>query len=367
MSAYLDAIVTVNIPKDFTVEINNGEIFKSLIDVGTDVKIRKIIALDFGGGLFEAPTASLTIFERKDIESPLKDFGGLWSISIGSQLVFKGYAETPTKESYWGGVVWNITLKSVLSAWDILFTETTFGITGSGADHIVANTTEYLQYLIDTVGSLSDIPFYGTLPENSIPFEDLYIDCLSITNTTYLTEIQRVCQTLGFILFADPIGTIRIIDALNPPENVIFTSSYHAGHLLSYTDTKGLATIPATVLAADDIAGIGKAYGHIPSAGITADNLNFDLTGLNNISFAVTVGMKPEAIPLIAKQVFDVARKTSQVITFDYAGIFEAQWILGYQVSWQEEVPAGVPYTIKSYRTSISVNSVITTTSAYLS
>ena len=360
----------VGIPTTYSITIAGSEVL-------TVTSKRKLIALSLGGGLDTEPTASIDMFEPIPAAFPIS-LAGPWEILVNGALLFRGYAETPNKARYWGGNVFTFPLRSVLTTWDVELTNTTFGVANTTAgeeftpDHICTTVGDYLNYLITTVQSMGGAPFYGTIPSSTMLFANLYDKgVLSVSSTTYLAEIKRVCQSLGYYIFSDPIGTIRIIWALAPynPANLIFTGSDET-HFLKEVNAgyaTGFASIPSTVLLADDKLGIGVAYGHQPSAGITADDTNFGITGINNLAFAVTVGMKKEALPTIAKQIFDVARKASGNLTFSTAEIFTAQQILGYFISWTDSQEGIGYYTIKSYQVTIDVTHILTEVRAYIS
>jgi len=379
-------IKVIAIPKLYSITTNNDPLNpnypgEELLDpyAGSD---RTLLSLDWGAGLFEPATAHIQIHQRIPSVWPMPSFGGLWEIRVNGKLVFTGFAEETTKDRAMGGQIYTFNLRSVLAAWDVLLTNTTFGITGSGADHIVNNMTDYLSYLIKTVSDLSGIFFHGTndintikayIPYNLMSFSNLYENGVySAVNTTYLAEIQKACEALGYIVFAEANGRIGIINALSPPQNVIFTSSLHKEELLSGSFSTAISQIPATVLVNDDISQIGKSYGHYPSAGIPIDNTNYSGKGafkgtkLNNIAFATTTGMKPEALPTIAQQIFDISRKASQVLTFRTATILTADDILGYQTSWSDSIGNTGIYTIQKYTTSITPQEFYTEIEAYV-
>lgn len=356
---------SIPIPKVYSIKIKNTEIL-------TVTSKRVLLSLSFGGGLFESATAQITLFEPIPAISVISNYGGLWTISINGVQHFQGFAETPTKDRAMGGNVYTFNLRSILYAWDVLLTNTTFGITGSGADHIVNTMSEYLQYLVNTVGTLSGIKFTGNIPSSSISFKDLYEDgILSVTSSTYLAEIQRACQALGYIIFADPIGyigeggAIRIVDALSPPQSVILTSAGHIEESLNASFSIAIASIPATVLVADDILNKGVAYG-FNNAGAGYDRKNYDMTLLNNIAFATTVGMKESALPTIAQQIYDISRKASQVLTFRIACLLTAQQILGYSTSWVDSIGQLGLYTIQKYMSYVTPQELYTEIEAYV-
>jgi hypothetical protein len=350
----------VPIPKVYSITIDGSEII-------TITSKRVLLSIDISGGLFDSAVAQITMFEPIPAPFTILFFRGLWVIKVDGATIFTGFADNPTKDRAMGGNVYTFNLRSVLSAWDVLLTNTTFGVTGSGADVIVNNMTEYLQYLINTIEGLSDISFWnGTVPSNSVSFADLYEDgILSVTGSTYLAEIQRACQALGFIIFADPVGTIRMIDALNPLEQ-IWNCDNHLYDLLNANFSVAIASIPATVLVNDDILNIGKAYGHKPSEG-DVDDTNYGMTKLNNISFATTVGMKESALMGIAESVFDISRHASQILTFKVMGLLSASQLLGYQVWWTDSIGGGAHYTIQNYSISIVPAEMITEIKAYIS
>ena len=348
----------IEIPKLYSITVNNYELLDPYVG-------RTLLSLDWGAGLFEPATAHIQIYEKIPPVDKIPGYGGLWEIWVNGKMVFTGFADAPTKDRAMGGQVYTFNLRSILTAWDVLLTNTTFGVTGSGADHIVNNMTDYLSYLISTVSGLSGIPFHGTIPYNSMSFSDLYENgILSVTNSTYLSEIQKACEVLGFILFAEANGRIRIINALSPPQNVIFTSYGHYDELLSGGFSTAISQIPATVLVNDDISQKGVAYGHLGTSGI--NETNYNMTKLNNIAFATTVGMKETALPTIAQQIFDISRKASQVLTFRTATLLTADDILGYQASWSDSIGNTGIYTIQKYTTSITPQEFYTEIEGYV-
>jgi len=358
----------IPIPKVYSIVVDGSEIL-------TTASKRVLLSLSFGGGLFEPTTAQITIFEPIPAVSTINSYRGLWTIKVDGVQVFQGFAETPTKDRAMGGNVYTFNLRTILTAWDVLLTNTTFGAVNSGADVILVpdTTTRYLQYLIDTVAGLSGINFYGSVPSNNMSFSNLYENgILSVTNSTYLAEIQRACQALGYIIFADPVGiigsggAIRIIDALSPPQNVILTSAGHVEESINANFSIAIASIPATVLVADDILNKGVAYGHVPSAEIPINDDNYNKTLLNNIAFATTVGMKETALPTIAQQIFNISRKASQVLTFRIACLLTANQVLGYSTSWVDSVGNLGIYTIQKYMSYITPQELYTEVEAYV-
>ena len=357
----------VQIPKVYSIKAGDeGEIIQGNPYSSNLV----ILSISFWGDLFGSTGAEIQLFQPSKVSGPYhiyQNFGGLWEIKVDGVLKFKGFLENSNKDRAKGGNVWTFNLRSVLCAWDVLLANTTFGVTGSGADHIINTTTEYLQYLVDIVKSLSGIQFNGSIPYNAISFSALYEDgILSITSSTYLAEIQRACQALGFVLFAEPVGVIRMIDALNPPPSIIYTSATHTYELLNAGFSVNETSIPATVLVNDDILNIGKSYGHLPSDGISVDDTNFNMTKINNIAFATTVGMKESALPGIAKNIFDISRKASQVLTFKTAGLLTASEVLGYQVSWTDSAGRIGAYTIDYYKSDIAPREMATEIRGYV-
>jgi hypothetical protein len=356
----------VQISKVYSIKIKNTEIL-------TSASKRILLSLSWGGGLFDFASAQITIFEPIPALTTISDYGGLWTISVDGNQVFQGFAETPKKERAMGGNIFTFNLRSILYAWDVLLTNKSFGATGSGASVILDpdNMTTYLQYLVNTVGAESGIHFAGTLPQNSMPFSELYENgVLSVTNSTYLSEIQRACQALGYIVFADPagdtgVGAIRIIDALNSPPAVVLTSAGHYLDSLNASFSVSIASIPATVLVADDVNQQGVAYG-FKNSGADYDRTNFDKTRLNNIAFATTVGIDKAKLPGIAQQIYDISRKASQILTFRIACLLTDNQALGYSASWVDSMGNLGLYTIQKYTSSITPQELYSEIEAYV-
>lgn len=344
-------------------------------EIITDTSKRVLLSIGYWGELFSTTGAEIRMFEPtlNPPLTPLTKFGGLWEIDINQITRFQGFLENLTKERARGGNILTFQLRSVLCAWDIELTNQTFGITGSGADHIVNTMSEYLSYLINTVvpmtvnsGCPLGIQFNGTIPSNSITFDTLYEDgILSVTGSTYLAEIQRACQALGFILFANPFsGDVQMINALNPPGNyfsILDEDKMKANFAVDET------SIPATVLVNDDILNKGVAYGHLPSTG-GVDDTNFAMTGINNLAFATTVGMKENSLSGIAKNIFDISRKSSQILTVKKAGLetYADRRGLGEILTWSDSSQRVGDYVVSSFRATIQPSEMSLEIKAYV-
>jgi len=343
----------VAIPDKYSIQAEGVEILRD---------DRILLSLRWGGGLFKDAYAEAQIYDPNSV-FPVSSYGGIWDIYVGGQHIFRGYVSEPVKERGMGGQVFTIGFRGTMESWDVLLTNQTFG--PNGADHTVTSVVDYIRYLVETVSAMSGIPFQGPLPQNNKQFTDIYQDgILAVTNSTYLSEIRRACQALGFIIFNDPVGTIRIIDATNPPGTVIFTSAAHSDKLLTGIFREVLSHIPATVLVNDDVLNEGAAYGHL---GTPQNNQNYNETKIDNITFATTVGMKKEALPEIAEHIYTVSRKASKKLHIEWAGIPTAEQILGYQMSWTDSAGAQGQYTISGYEVDITPSEMKTVMEGYIS
>lgn len=369
-------IYAVEIPKRYSITTGGYYTNKSNFVSGSELldidSKRVLLSLSWGGGIFEQASADIQIFEPIPAIKPMPSFGGIWEIKVDGRTVFRGYADNVKKDRTLGGNVFTFTLKSVLSSWDVLLTNTSFGGVSTTASVKLDPPTvgKYLEYLIDTVQSTQipyGVPYYGNYPTNNTPIDELYEDgVISVTNSTYLAEIQKVCQNLGYVIFAEPYGYIRIIDPLNPPlDSVIYTASAHPELNLEANFVIKMSSIPATVLVADDILQVGVAYGH-KEASAPHDDTNFNITKLNNIVFAVTTGIKQNKLPDIAKQIYDISRKASQVLTFKVAMILQANFVLGYPIIWTDSMGNTGKYIISKYTTNITPQELYTEIEAYV-
>ena len=346
------------IPRDYQIWTGQEEI---------DFSKRVLMSVDYWGELFGSTGAEIRIFEPMLTPplTPITNLGGIWKIYIDQIVRFQGYLENSYKERVKGGNILTFSLRSVLCAWDLLLTNTTFGV--SGADHTVNNMTEYLQYLINQVVSLSGIQFNGTIPSNDVAFSDLYENgILSVVNSSYLTEIQKACQSLGFQIFTNPFsGDVQIINPLEVPGNyfqLLDNEIVKAGFTVDFP------SIPATVLVNDDISNIGKSYGHIPSNGISPDETNYNMTGINNLAFATVSGMKETALGGIAHKIYDISRKASQVLTVKKANL-EAVYdrrALAEILTWTDSSQRIGEYIIDYFRASIQPNEISTEIRAFV-
>jgi hypothetical protein len=254
-----------------------------------------------------------------------------------------------------GGYIRNFRLRDCLSAWDVLLTNKTY------PDPPAVNTlpvTDALGYLIGQAASISGIPSYGSVLGNPMTIAAMYEDgVIEWNNTSYLAEIERICQNLGYRMFCDcAFADVRMMDmtagalgSFVPDPDSTIAASY----------SLDATSIPATVLASDDSLGKGIAYG---KHGTPPNNNggNFALTGIDNLVWASTVGIAEDHLAEIAHKTYDVARGGSKVMTVVVAGPEATRRIIGVGLDW-----TGGPYCIYAVHTSITASEYKTTYQAW--
>lgn len=348
----------INVNTKRTIQIvagDSGEI------VELSGKRRIITSITYGSSLFSGGSATIQLFEPMGIE-PLMSLGGIWQISIDDIVRFQGFLSNAGKQRYKGGNLFSYNLIDVSRAWDVLLTNTVFP-TSANPDYKV---TDFLTSLKNTVGGLSGIYLNGVVPINLAKFTDIYKDgTLSVTDSSYLAEIQKACQNIGYLLIADvAFADLVMLDALSPSRGDLNID-------LDYVERANfdidILSIPATVLVTDDLTQKAKAYGYL-GTGSEYNHVNYDMTKINNIFFATVVGVDETALAGIAQKIYNLSRKASQVLTVVKADLEEPydRRMLGLDLNWDDSSNRRGEYTVSEYMVSVAPDKITAEIKAYL-
>lgn len=344
----------VGIPSDISIVAGN---FGELITTGP--KHRVVMEMDYGSDVWNGGTASLRLWCPPG--SPAintANLGGIpWVVSVEGVQRFTGFLRKPGVERYYGGYMWTFPLQDCLIAWDVpLFNKVYPDPPVSSATYRV---TQALESMCATVVGLSGIPMYGAVPSNVALVQDLYEDgVLEINQSTYLAEIERICQNLGYRPFCDcAFEDVRLLDVtggslgeFTPDEDSIVSAAFTRDH----------AGIPASVLASDDSSGVAVAYGK-HGTGTDYNAGNFGITGINNLTWASTVGIKSTSLAEIAHKTYDLARGGSTNLSVVVAGPeLIGRRIIGLGLNWE----SGTYFTY-AHHTHISATEYKTTYQAW--
>jgi hypothetical protein len=310
---------------------------------------RILLNLNYGGSIFGRGNASAVFYEPDEtsmLANPSSGSGfasGLWIIEVNNHTRFIGYMTGMDSQRSRGGSIRTYTFTDVLQGWDVLLTNTIYPVSTDPTYtvHSLLNDIVYSAKII------SGIENNGPVPANNMLLNDLYEEGVySITNSTYLAEIQKICQDLGYIVFCDTgFGKVTILDPFNPDrgyldidEDSIIDASYSIDYL----------AMASTVLVNDDITLKGVAYGHL-GTGANRDDLVYNFSRINNLVFATTFGVKEAKLAGIAEQLYKIGKNQSRILTLTKAGDEYSSLCLGSKITW-----VGGDYTIFEYETTIS-------------
>lgn len=340
----------VTIPSDISIWAGNGGEL-----ITTAAKRRIVMSLDYGGNLWNGGACTIKIWEPAGM-TPLTTQGGRWRIQVAGVDRFYGFLDNASAERQNGGYMRTYQLRDCLQAWDVLLTNTTYPDPPVPSGSYTVGTA--LSAMVNTVAGLSGIAVSG-IPTCMMLVQDLYEDgVLQITNSSYLAEILRICQDIGYKPIADPgFGDVRIIDMMAGPQGILGLAD---DTLINASFSVAATSIPATVLAADDMSGDGRTYGKL-GTGAGYDGTNWAMTGINSVVWASTQGVATAKLPVIAKQVYDLARGASQVLTVKVAGPESStRRIIGKELIWTDAVSRKGSYWVFSHQTHIDASSYTT-------
>lgn len=256
---------------------------------------------------------------------------------------------------------WDLTLNNILPTGHTTENPSTTFTLSMALDWMI-NGDGTAQYPGVASAVMSGVPFTGTMPTTSLLVRDQYEDkVLVIPNSTYLAEIQKLAQLLGVTLYQNPSErSITCADALTPG---LGDFTYESARLKEASFDVDASTIPATVMVMDDVTHKAAAYGKY---GATADILNFQMTGRNNLAYMSTIGVDDSKLVAMAQDVYDVSRHASQVLTFIYAGLEPDKRMLGKRFSWQDNEGRYGLYYCSSFEATLTPTSCYTTIEAYV-
>ena len=364
-------VKVVNLPRKVSIWAGNaGEIVLGVGDV--DAPQRVVTNLSYGGSFFGGGSATVTVWEPGGRSVFPQQGGGVWRIRIDDTDCFYGFFDKSHSDRVGGGYMRTFQLVDLLTAWDLTLNNilptghttenpsTTFTL--SDALNWMINGDGTAEYPGVADATMSGIPFIGSMPTTSVLVRDQYEDkVLVIPNSTYLAEIQKLAQLMGVTVYQNPSQrAITCADALTPG---LGDFTYEKERLKEASFDVDAATIPATVMVVDDATHKAAAYGKY---GDTADLLNFQMTGRNNLAYMSTVGVDDTKLVDMAEDVYDISRHASQILTFIYAGLEPDKKMLGKRFSWQDNEGRYGLYYCSGFTATLTPTSVYTTIEAYV-
>jgi hypothetical protein len=344
----------VQIPSDISVVAGNaGEL------ISTGPKHHVVMEMDYGSDLWNGGSCSIRLWSPPgSLPINAGNLGGVpWKVSVDGWQRFTGFLQGVSVERTMGGYMRTFTLRDCLQAWDVLLTTKTYPDPPTVS--ATYKVTDALADMISTVATKSGIPAYGATPQNAALVTDMYEDgIMEINNSTYLAEIQRICQNLGFRAFCDcAFEDVRLLDVAARPNGSFVPDETK---IISAAYSMDATSIPATVFASDDSLGKGIAYGKWG----TPPNWhggNFAATGIDNLTWASTVGIAEDHLADIAKKTYDLARGGSKNLTLVVADHEPTRRMIGLGVVWG----VGDAYFLYSHHTHISASEYKTTYQAW--
>lgn len=361
------------IPRDFYIapdnilgNIEGDNVAQSVKNQGSNEK-RALLELSYSGNIFGRGYARSVFFEPDSTSMILtpslsQGFTGKWIIKVNSNTKFIGFLVNMESERTQGGSIRTYEFIDVLQGWDVLQTNKIYPAT-SNSGYTVHNLLNDMVY---NAISLSEIQLHSShVPPNSTLLTDLYEEGFySVTNSTYLAEIQKICQALGYVVFCDPgFGDVTILNPFDMDRGTLdfdFDSVIDAGFSIDYL------SMPSTILVNDDINLKGLAYGHL-GTGSNLDDTVYNFTRINNLTFATTLGIKEDSLSSVAQKLYNIGKKQARVLTLRKAGDEYSSTCLGQTIYWTDSKGGTGTYTVSSYETIITPRSYITTYKGYVS
>jgi hypothetical protein len=340
----------------------------SNIFAGETDGMRIPMSVSFSGNLFSGnASASVTFFEPHALVGKLmpKDFGGLWTLTVNGIVSFIGYvANMRTQRTIGNGYIKAMNFSGICKAWDVTCAAKilpTGATEETPSDTYTAKTALTDLVAIVSDGSMSGIPLDGDIPDTAVLIRDMYSDhVLTITNSTYLAEIQRLALYLGCAVFQHPSHkSIAITDVLHPMNNFEYTKE----RCSKASFDVNFETIPATILVCDDVTQDADSFGYL---GVPSVPTNYDFTGRNDMAYASTVGIEKEHLKTIAKQLYYIGLFGSQVLRFKYAGLPPNVEMLGRWFQWTDPIGGTGKYVVNSFSTTYVRTSCWTEIEAYM-
>jgi len=318
---------------------------------------RVLLNLTYGGNMFGRGYAAATFYEPNATAmavTPSITLGfdsGLWLIGVNNSIKFKGYMTDVSSQRAQGGSIRTYTFTDVLQGWDVLLTNKIYP-PSENATYTVHNLLNDIVY---NAIQVSGIQLKGAhVPNNSTLLTSLYEEgYYSITNSTYLAEIQKICQDLGYLVFCDPaFGNVTILDPFNIERSVLGLNSKDLGIIDASFSTDYLS-MASTVLVNDDVSLKGVAHGYL-GTGSHYNSGVYNLTRINNLAFATTFGVKEDKLGDIAELIYKIGKNQSRVLSITKAGDEISNLCLGSTINWADSKGGTGNYTVCEYETTIS-------------
>jgi hypothetical protein len=254
-----------------------------------------------------------------------------------------------------GGSIRTYNLTDVLQGWDVLLTNMVYPKT-SNPNYTIHDLLNDLSYDASSVSGIA-------VRNNQVPLNDTLLTDLFdegkyvITNSTYLAEIQKVAQMMGYAVFCDiGFGDVTIADPFNFGRG---TLGFDLNSVIDASYSVDYLKMASTILVNDDVSLKGIAYGHM-GEGANFDDSVYNASKINNLAFATVFGVKDSQLPVIAKKLFNIGKNQSQVLTIKKAGDEYSSYALGSDILW-----SGSYYTIFEYTTRITPKEYTTIYKAY--
>jgi hypothetical protein len=351
----------------FPISLSNSSV--SLFDDGKNIPI----SVSFSADIFSGEcSASVSYFEplEKILSGTSLPWhfgggsGGKWILTINGIQSFVGLVtNTSTRRSKGNNYIRTINFRGIIKKWDVPCVAKIYPTGASEESPSLTKTmSDVLQDIVNDVVLMSGVHLDGDIPHVDTLVSTMYEKkVLTISNSTYLSEIQRLASYLGRAVFQHPSKSeISMSNILFPSESVTYVKERCSGASFDVN----FETIPGTVLVADDVTNKANSYGFY---GEPSDDTNYQFTGSDDLAYASTIGIASDHLIDIAHQLFDVGRCASQVLRFKYAGLPPQVDMLGKMITWQDAAGlSGTPYVISKFTTNYVKTSIWTEIEAYV-
>ena len=245
-------MIKLDIPTNITIAPENilggsvGDNIAGLVKNQASDKKRVLLNLTYSGSLFSRGTASAQFYEPNTTKMAITPslsggFLGTWLISVDYHTRFIGYLTSIESQRSSGGSIRTYNFTDVLQGWDVLLTNKIYDPSPSTV-HKLLNDIAYDAITVSGI-NLKD----SHVPSNETALSDLYEDGVyTVTNSTYLAEIQKICQDLGYIVFCDPgFGNVTIKDVFNMERGIL---SFNTDYVIDASFSADYLSMASTVL-----------------------------------------------------------------------------------------------------------------------
>ena len=321
---------------------------------------RALLELEYSGNIFGRGSAKFSFYEPNGTSmlvnlAESQGFTGLWEIKVETNMKFMGFMTNVDTQRMQGGSIRTYTLTDVLQGWDVLLTNMIYPQTANSS-YTVHDLLNDLAYNASVVSGIA--VRNNQVPANSTLLTDLFEEGkYVITNSTYLAEIQKVAQIMGYVVFCDVgFGDVTIADPFNFGRGVL---NFDTNSVIDASYSVDYLKMASTVLVNDDVSLKGIAYGHM-GTGTNLDDSVYNASKINNLAFATVFGVKDSQLSVIAQKLFNIGKNQSRVLTIKKAGDEFSSYALGSDILW-----AGSYYTVFEYTTRITPREYTTTYRAF--